>query len=775
MTMTIEYPMFSISRIVLSILVFGILFFHGTKPLSADPTKGVSQSARDVQVAYDVDLLVVGGSTGGVVAATEAANAGAKVLLVTPYPYLGEDRTATLRLWPEAGEDTNDPLAQQLMADPHRSPSQTNRLLELALLSAAEGRIPYTYKILEPIDPLHAEINAPGRLADRHFSNPVDSSLQVNGNATIIVDLGESQSFSQAMLLGFQRETGYKPFKLEKVLLSLSDDGKNWKSTGEPLPIENRYDGIGQDSDTILPFTFRSEVPQKSRYLKFKVQKTADSDRVMLAELMIFSKPIDLEKTNKRTDENLIQCPRPMHIKHTLDQTLLDAGVPFLFNTFVDRDVNVKDATGNVRGVVISNRAGRQAVIAKKILYADSKPTSLAKAQFVVIGGQPVEPNLSDFPLLKSISSETIGEPFISLTRQIPGQWGSEAVYDLYPVINYTFDVAVPEGTKIDDLAFRRELENQIRLATFDPKQAFTADEIYFGQPLKPLSFWRNQGKALAKEALAVKAPQPEILKVVSQLKTAEQILPGDVCEILSGVRAGLDQINESAPRISDPARVIPVLAEYDVVVVGGGTSGAPAGIAAGRHGAKTLVLEHLHDLGGIGTAGAISIYWYGNRVEGVLVTTPFGTGIVKAKFVIDATGNADVAAAAGAETAFVNAKEIAVQGAGLAPRNLGASYTNTDYMFVDETDVIDSTHVFVYAKEKFDTAFDLGKLLSTRERRQIVGDFSFNVLDQVNHRTYPDSIVYAYSDYDTHGYTVDPYMELNHPYGNHHDPGDRT
>ena len=38
-----------------------------------------------------------------------------------------------------------------------------------------------------------------------------------------------------------------------------------------------------------------------------------------------------------------------------------------------------------------------------------------------------------------------------------------------------------------------------------------------------------------------------------------------------------------------------------DVVVVGGGTSGEPAAIGAARHGARTLVVEYQHGLGGVG------------------------------------------------------------------------------------------------------------------------------------------------------------------------------
>ncbi len=55
---------------------------------------------------------------------------------------------------------------------------------------------------------------------------------------------------------------------------------------------------------------------------------------------------------------------------------------------------------------------------------------------------------------------------------------------------------------------------------------------------------------------------------------------------------------------ITEPAKQIPVLLECDVLVVGGGTSGVIAAIAAARQGVKTVLVERLGTLGGLLTAG---------------------------------------------------------------------------------------------------------------------------------------------------------------------------
>lgn len=61
-----------------------------------------------------------------------------------------------------------------------------------------------------------------------------------------------------------------------------------------------------------------------------------------------------------------------------------------------------------------------------------------------------------------------------------------------------------------------------------------------------------------------------------------------------------------SGNTILEPAKQIPVLAETDVLVIGGGPAGTAAAIAASRTGAETYLVERYNHLGGLWTGGLV-------------------------------------------------------------------------------------------------------------------------------------------------------------------------
>lgn len=71
-----------------------------------------------------------------------------------------------------------------------------------------------------------------------------------------------------------------------------------------------------------------------------------------------------------------------------------------------------------------------------------------------------------------------------------------------------------------------------------------------------------------------------------------------------------------SLKTFQEPAREIPVCAEVDVLVAGGGPAGFSAAVNAARQGAKTMLIEQTGDIGGVATTGLMS-HWTGNTQGG--------------------------------------------------------------------------------------------------------------------------------------------------------------
>ncbi len=509
----------------------------------------------------------------------------------------------------------------------------------------------------------------------------------------------------------------------------------------------------------------------------------------------------------------------PCAVKRDLESALLQANIPFFY--LLRPVALLRDEDGRLAGIILAARTALFAVTCRTVLDATryGVVARLAKAPFT---------QRTELP-------QKLG--WTVLSDGVPEGWANKAEKLLPPFRSgeSTFGAYRLQVERFGEPVAREHL---LRASLQAGNIFITADIV----PDVPAEFCGTRLKATLSDADF--SPLPDLFLLNGLLPLD---LPGvqalERCEIQETIGR---RVGALAAAVSRPAKRIvetrgdyrfapvflrqsmgqldfspadfPRIGRCDVAVVGGGTGGAPAGIASARDGAKTVVLEIQHMLGGVSTVGLIAKYWFGNpvgftseldeavrrvdreyrpgtsdwrpeikaavyhrllhdaggeawlgsyafgvcldgnRVDGLLVSTPFGAGLLEAGCVVDASGNADVAAAAGAPCCVIGAQHVATQGAGLTPRlHPGVRANNTDHTFVDETDPEGITHAMANARAKFPQAFDTSPLVGTRERRQICGDYELSPLDILAERTFPDTIYTAISDFDTHGFIVHP------------------
>ena len=508
----------------------------------------------------------------------------------------------------------------------------------------------------------------------------------------------------------------------------------------------------------------------------------------------------------------------PVEVKGLLDRALLQRNIKFLTGSFPAE--LLVDQKGAPSGLTMVNRSGRQAVRAKVIIDATenailTRQTAAKFAPFkpgektfsyTVIGG-----DLKDAEAGRRVS----GVAFDSFIKKGKGKKARKE-RKTYSVYEYSF----PMDYKADTFRERSRVLNEVRSKVYDPNMVDHSEKLFYTPDNGVSGGVRPQG---VDHLYVLNAYSGEQKSLYGFAKVGEKV-GGEAAKKAKAraVPAGLkySRASDANPNLSvtetessfrfrdcPPLRLgsheLPVLGRWDVVVVGAGTSGAPAVLGAARSGARTLAIEYMDELGGVGTAGLISKYWYGfrtgytaeidkalgtkeewsqvaksewlrnqllksgaeiwfssfgcgtlikgNRVAGVVVATPFGRGVVLADVVIDSTGNSDMVAAAQAATHYSISKrgDLSVQISNNPPRKLGSGATNPARYMVNDNDVFDRWHLKLSGRKEGAKSYDTAQLIPSRDRRRTVGDYVLTTEDILTKRTFPDTISHHRSNFD--------------------------
>jgi len=538
----------------------------------------------------------------------------------------------------------------------------------------------------------------------------------------------------------------------------------------------------------------------------------------------------------------------PMKVKGLLDRVLLKRDIQFLTGSFPAE--LLVDKQGKPAGMTMVNRSGRQAIRAKVIIDATPYATLARQlpdiltdfkaghkqALFTVIGGDLKKAN-ETLQGRKVPGVQYSAKP--SARKNKKQEQKQERVSKDYSVYQYDAKVDLKEDTyrahskaihqirsMVSDSNMADHSEGLLvfperMIKTASSKEDPSALENYlpkeFGNLFVLNAYAGIKNKTIRHQLIKSPyrfAPMGKIIGTAAAKIASKTTVPDEIDYVSSTSNEAKFAISESAksfrfndrPSLLLSGNELPVLGRWDVVVVGGGTSGAPAALASARAGARTLAIEYMDELGGVGTAGMISTYWYGfrngytaevdkalgtkeswnqiqksewlrqqivksgaelwfasfgcgtvtkgNKVVGVVVATPFGRGIVLADVVVDGTGNADIAAAAHANTHYSISKhgDLSVQISNYAHRKLGGGTHNPARYMLNDNDVFDRWHLKLSARQadyKALKVHDMGQLIPSRDRRRIIGEYTLTTEDILTKRTFPDTISHHRSNFD--------------------------
>jgi flavin-dependent dehydrogenase len=151
-----------------------------------------------------------------------------------------------------------------------------------------------------------------------------------------------------------------------------------------------------------------------------------------------------------------------------------------------------------------------------------------------------------------------------------------------------------------------------------------------------------------------------------------------------------------------------------------------------------------------------------GKEVCGAVAATAYGPVAMLAQVTLDATGDGDVAAWAGAQAVYGSSREHAVMWAYMPqvagpgrPRNVKTS-------MVDTTNVRDYVRMILAERRRRQEGdYDHGIYLAPRESRHVLGGVVMTLTDQLLKRCWPDVVFVAFSNYDMKGESTSDWVRM--------------
>lgn len=561
----------------------------------------------------------------------------------------------------------------------------------------------------------------------------------------------------------------------------------------------------------------------------------------------------------RQADENNSVALYPDRLKRTLEDVLQEGGVQLLYASL---PVGIEKRDGRTVGVVIANKSGRQLI--KSPLLIDTTETAL----LAQLSGEDVASYAPGEEALYYRTLEFVGLDrdlvaglaTLTVPAEIGLEGGSVRLHQGYRDDGHWLVELALKLPSANTLAANREREVaarrvSMRLAVHFMQHEFafrkavlstSSHELYGPIPLEGDSSpsngeWLSEAKTGSDGVWSLyravyKHGCAELLDPLSAAGAGEQLGrlladesavvvcmdSGSVVEPVQQEQVAPEELMVCIPTLDGratgftaaeiDAAQVPIFETVDVLVAGGGSSGACASFTAAGEGVRTALIDLNPGLGGTGTFGGVDSYWFGRKtgyaariqdavlaqqselrykghkwnieakmhvllegasrsgvelflnaitfgvlkkgsqVKGAVVATRWGPVAVAAEVVIDATGDGDLAAFAGADYVYGSERDHTVMWYSLAQYTAPDKIQNNFTSMVDISNVLDYTRAILAGRRRGSECHDHGTYIATRESRHVKGDVVMKLSDQLLHRKWTDTINVHFSNHDVKG-----------------------